>query len=80
VVGVTLSLRVCSHSCLRCEPTQERGDGCRPSNSLPRCWMDVCDEIFGKSTTSGGDLTDRAHDGGIGTCSCDVVFLHRLID
>jgi hypothetical protein len=24
--GVTLSLGVCSHSCLQCEPTQERGD------------------------------------------------------
>jgi hypothetical protein len=35
-----------------------------------------CDEISGKSTTGGGDLTDRAHDGGIGTCSGDDSFLH----
>jgi hypothetical protein len=57
-VGVTLNSRVCSHSCLRCEPTQERGDGCRPSHSLPRCWLEFCDEISGKSTTGGGDLMD----------------------
>jgi hypothetical protein len=32
-----------------------------------------------KSTTSGGDPTYRAHDGGIGMRSGDVAFLHRLI-
>jgi hypothetical protein len=74
------SLRVRSHSCLRCVPTQERGDGCRPSHSLLRRWLEFCDEISRKSTTSGGDPTDRAHDAGIGMHSCDVVFLHRLID
>jgi hypothetical protein len=80
VVGVTLSSRVCSHSCLRCEPTQERGDGHRSSHSLSCHWLEFYDEISGKSTTGGGDLIDRAHDGGIGMCSGDVAFLHRLID
>jgi hypothetical protein len=71
-------LRVRSHSCLLCEPTQERGDGRRPSHSLPCRWLEFCDEISGKSTTGGGDLTDRDHDGGIGTCLGDVAFLHQL--
>jgi hypothetical protein len=79
-VGVTLSLRVRSSSCLRCEPTQERGDGRRPSHSLPCCWLEFCDAISQKSNTGGGDPTDRAHDGGIGTRSSDVAFLHRLTD
>jgi hypothetical protein len=77
---VTLSSRVRSHSCLRCEPTQERGDGYRPSHSPLRRWLEFCDEISGKSTTGGGDLMDRAHDGGIGTCSGNVEFLHQLTD
>jgi hypothetical protein len=34
----------------------------------------------GKSTTGGGEPTDRAHDGGIGMHSGDVAFLHRLTD
>jgi hypothetical protein len=75
-----MSPRVHSHLYLRCEPTQERRGGCQPSHSLPRHWLDFCDEILGKSTTGGGDLTDRAHHGGIGTCSGNVAFLHRLID
>jgi hypothetical protein len=58
------------------EPTQERGDGCRPSHSLLHRWLEFCDEILRKSTTGGGGPTDRAHDGGIGTHSGDVVFLH----
>jgi hypothetical protein len=70
------SLRVRSHSCLRCEPTQERGDGRQPSHYIPRRWLEFCDEILGKSTTSGGDLIDQAHDGEIGTRSGDVAFLH----
>jgi hypothetical protein len=57
-VGVTLSSRFRSHSCLRCEPTQERGDGHQPSHSLPCHWLEFCDEISRKSTTGGGDLTD----------------------
>jgi hypothetical protein len=73
-----MSSRVSLHSCLRCEPTQERGDGHRPSHSLPRHWLEFCDENSGKPTTSGGDPTDQAHDGGIGMCSGDVAFLHRL--
>jgi hypothetical protein len=40
--------------------------------------LEFCDEIFGKSTTGGGDPTDRAHDGGIGMRSGDIAFLHRL--
>jgi hypothetical protein len=56
------------------------GHGRRPSHSLPRCWLEFCDEIFGKSTTGGGDPTDQAHDGGIGMHLGDVVFLHRLKD
>jgi hypothetical protein len=56
------------------------GDGRRPSHSLPRHWLEFCDKISGKSTTGGGDPTDQAHDGGIRTCSGDVVFLHRLTD
>jgi hypothetical protein len=79
-VGVTPSCRVRSHSCLRYDPTQERGDGRRPSHSLLRHWLEFFVEISGKSTTGGGDLTDRAHDGGIGTRSGDVAFLHRLTD
>jgi hypothetical protein len=71
-VGVTPSSRVHSHSCLRCEPTQETGDGCRPSHSLLRRWL----EFSRKSTTGGGDPTDRAHDGGIGMRSGNVAFLH----
>jgi hypothetical protein len=51
------------------------GDGRQPSHSLPRRWLEFCDEISGKSTTGGGDPMDRAHDGGIGRCSGDVVFL-----
>jgi hypothetical protein len=35
-----------------------------------------CDEISGKSTIGGGDPMDQAHDGGIGTRSGDVAFLH----
>jgi hypothetical protein len=70
-----MSLRIFSHLSLRCELTQERGDGRLPSHSLPRCWLQFCDEISGKPTTSGGDPTDRAHDGGIGTRSGDVAFL-----
>jgi hypothetical protein len=73
-------MRVHSHSCLQCERTQERGDGRRPSHSLPRRWLEFCDEIFGKSTTGGGDQTDRAHNIGIGTRLGDVAFLHRLTD
>jgi hypothetical protein len=42
--------------------------------------LKFCAEISGKSTTGGGDPTDRAHNGGIGTRSGDVVFLHRVID
>jgi hypothetical protein len=42
--------------------------------------VEFCDEIYGKSTTGGGDPMDRAHDGGIGTHSSDVAFLHRLTD
>jgi hypothetical protein len=80
MVGVTPSLRVHSHSCLRCEPTQERGDGRWPSHSLLCHWLQFCDEISRKSTTGGGDSMDCAHDGGIGTHSDDVVFLHRLTD
>jgi hypothetical protein len=76
VARVTPSLRVHSHSCLRCEPTQERGDERRPSHSLPHRWLEFCDEIFGKSTTGEGDQTDQAHDGGIGTRSGDIAFLH----
>jgi hypothetical protein len=74
------SLRVHSHSCLRCQPTQERGDGRRPSHSLPHRWLEFCDGISWKSTTSGRDLTDQTHDGGTGTRSDDVAFLHRLTD
>jgi hypothetical protein len=74
------SLRVRSHSCLRCEPIQERGDRRHPSHSLLHHWLEFCDEISGKSTTGGGDLTDRAHDGGIGTRLGDVAFLHQLTD
>jgi hypothetical protein len=73
-----LSLRVRSHLCLRCEPTQERGDGHRPSYSLPRRWLEFCDVISGKSTTGGEDLMDRAHDGGIETLLGDLAFLHQL--
>jgi hypothetical protein len=51
------------------------GDGRQPSHSLPRRWLEFCDEISGKSTTGGGDPMDRAHDGGIGRCSGDVAFL-----
>jgi hypothetical protein len=58
---------------------KKRGDGCRPSHSLPHRWLEFCDEISGKSTTGGRDLMDQAHDGGIGTRSGDVSFLHRLI-
>jgi hypothetical protein len=65
---------------LRCEPTQEMGDGRQPSHSLPCRWMEFYDEISGKSTTGGADPMDRPHDGGIGTRSCDVAFLHRLTD
>jgi hypothetical protein len=36
--------------------------------------------FLGKSTTGGGGLMDRTHDGGIETCSGDVAFLHRLLD
>jgi hypothetical protein len=75
-VGVIPSLRVHSHSCLRCEPTQERGDGHRPSHSLLCRWLEFCDAISRKSSTSGGDLTDRAHDGGIEMRSGDVAFPH----
>jgi hypothetical protein len=77
---VTPSSRVRSHSCLRYEPTQERGDERRPSDSLLRRWLEFCDDISEKSTTDGGDLTDQAHDGGIGTRSCDIAFLHQLTD
>jgi hypothetical protein len=49
-----------------------------PLSSAP--WLEFCDEISEKSTTGGGDLMDRVHDGGIGMCSGNVVFLHRLID
>jgi hypothetical protein len=35
-----------------------------------------CDEISGKSTSGGADPTDRTHNGGIGTRSEDVAFLH----
>jgi hypothetical protein len=38
--------------------------------------LEFCGKISGKSTTSGGDPTDRAHGGGIGMRSGDVVFLH----
>jgi hypothetical protein len=55
---VTLCSRVHSHSCLRCEPIQEREDGCRPSHSLRCRWLTFCDEISGKSTTGGGDPMD----------------------
>jgi hypothetical protein len=79
-VGVTPSSRVRSHSCLRCEPTQERGDGHRPFHSLPCRWLEFSDEILRKSTTGGGDPIDRAHDVGIGTHSGDVAFLHQLTD
>jgi hypothetical protein len=65
--------------CLRCEP-HERGDGRCPSHSLLRHWLEFCDEISVKSTTGGEDPMDRAHDGGIGTRSGDVAFLHRLTD
>jgi hypothetical protein len=75
-----LSSRVRSHSCLRCDPIQEKGDGRRPSHSLLRHWLEFCDKISGKSTTGGGDLMDQAHDGGIGACSGDVAFLYRLTD
>jgi hypothetical protein len=34
--------------------------------------VEFCDEISGKSTTGGGDPTDRAQNGEIGTCSDDV--------
>jgi hypothetical protein len=67
-VGVTSSLRVHLDSCLQCEPTQERGDGRRPSHSLPCCWLEFC----------GGDPMDRAHDGRIGMRSGDVELLHQL--
>jgi hypothetical protein len=73
-------LRVHSHLCLLCEPTQERGDGRRPSHSLPFYWLEFCDEISGKSTTGRGDLTDQAHDGGIGMHLGGVAFLHQLTD
>jgi hypothetical protein len=76
----SLRVRVCAHSCLWCEPTQERGDGRRPPHSLPRHWLEFCDEISRRSTTGGGDLTDWAHDEGIGMRTGDVVFLHRLTD
>jgi hypothetical protein len=76
----SLSSRVRSHSCLRCEPTQERGAGVRPSHTLLCRSLEFCDEISGKSTTGVGDTMDQAHDGGIGTRSGDVAFLHRLID
>jgi hypothetical protein len=49
-----------------------------PLSSAPL--VEFCDEISGKSTTGGGDLMDQAHDGGIGTHSGDVVFLHQLTD
>jgi hypothetical protein len=75
-VGVTLSSRVRSHSCLQCEPTQERADGRRPSHSLLRYWLELCDEISRKSTTGGGDPMDQAHDGEIGMHSGNVAFLH----
>jgi hypothetical protein len=58
------------------EPTQEREDGCRPSHSLLCRWLEFCDEISGKSTTGGGDSMDRPHNGGIGTRSGVVAFLH----
>jgi hypothetical protein len=74
--SILQSLRVRSHSCLQCDPTQERGDRNRPSLSLPCRWLEFCDEISGKSTTSGGDPTNQAHDGGIGTRSGNAVFLH----
>jgi hypothetical protein len=73
-----MSSRVCSHSFLRCEHTQESGDGRRPSHSLLCHWLEFCDEISRKSTTRGGDPMDQAHDGGIGMRSGDIVFLHRL--
>jgi hypothetical protein len=41
-------LRLRSHSCLRCEPTQGRGDGCWPSHSLSCRWLEFCDEISGE--------------------------------
>jgi hypothetical protein len=66
--------------CLRCEPTQERGDGRRFSHTLPRHWLEFCDEISRKRTTGGGDTTDRAHNEEIGTRPGDVAFLHRLTD
>jgi hypothetical protein len=44
----------------------------RPSHSLPYRWLEYCDEILGKSTTSGGDPTDV----GIGMTLGDVAFLH----
>jgi hypothetical protein len=59
---------------------KKRRDGHQPSHSLLRHWFEFCDEISGKSTTGGGDPTDQAHDGGIGTRLGDVVFLHRLTD
>jgi hypothetical protein len=75
-----MSSRVRSHSCLRCEPTQERRDGRRPSHSVPHYWLEFCDEISQKSTTGGWGPMDRAHDGGIGMHSSNVAFLHRLTD
>jgi hypothetical protein len=59
---------------------KKSGDGRRPFHSLPRHWLEFCDDISSKSTTSEGDPTDRAHDGGIGTRSGDVAFFYRLID
>jgi hypothetical protein len=71
-----MSSRARSHSYLRCEPTQERGDGHRPSHSLPHHWLEFCGKISGKSIIGGGDPMDQAHDGGLGMHSGDVAFLH----
>jgi hypothetical protein len=64
----TLVFTMCTYS--------RKGDGHRPSHSLLHHWLEFYDEISGKSTTGGGDPTDRAHDGGIGSRSGDVAFLH----
>jgi hypothetical protein len=57
-----------------------KGDWCRPSHSLLHHWLEFCDEISTKPTAGGGDPTDRAHDGEIGTHSGDVAFLRWLTD
>jgi hypothetical protein len=74
----SLWVREFIHTCVYDVDLLKKGE--MDANLPTLFWLEFCDEISGKSTTSGGDLMDRAHDGGKGTRSGDVALLHRLID